>query len=248
MIEVKNVYYSYNGREALQDISFKMQNEFVAIMGPNGSGKTTLIKLIMGLLKPKIGEIKVFGEEPEEAMEYIGYMPQREAIAKHFPIRVRDIVMMGIAGKRIYTKEDRRRAKKALEDVGLVNLWNELFSELSGGQQQRVLFARALVKEPKLIILDEPFNAVDLPSREKMLEILNEKKNEGIPIIVVVHNINPILHEIDKVLLLNRRMIAYGNPKEALNEENLKKAYGSAVQIIICDEGYCHPLIGDTHA
>ncbi|OYT60265.1 ABC transporter ATP-binding protein [Thermoplasmatales archaeon ex4484_30] len=247
MIEMKNVYFSYNGKEALSNISFKMQEEFVAIMGPNGSGKTTLIKLIMGLLEPEKGEIKVFGEEPKKVMEYIGYMPQRDAIARHFPIRVRDIVLMGIHKKKFYARKDIEKARETLKAVGL-DLWNELFSELSGGMQQRVLFARALVKEPRLIILDEPFNAVDLPSREKMLEILKEKRKEGIPIVVVVHNINPILHEIDKVLLLNRRMIAYGNPKEALNEQNLKKAYGSDVQIIVCDEGYCHPLIGDTHA
>lgn len=247
MIEVKNISFSYNSKEVLKDISFTLSKEFLAIMGPNGSGKTTLIKLIMGFLKPLKGSIRIFGKTPEESREFIGYMPQREAIARHFPIRVKDIVLMGIK-KRFYTKDDIEMAKKALEEVDMLDFWDNKFNALSQGQQQRVLFARALVKNPKLIILDEPFNAVDLPSREKMIEVLKEKRQKGKEIIVVVHNVNPILHEIDKVLLLNKIKIAFGKPKEVLNQENLRRAYGIDVQIIICEEGYCHPLVGDTHA
>lgn len=247
MIEVKNISFSYNNKEVLKDISFTLSKEFLAIMGPNGSGKTTLIKLIMGFLKPLKGSIRIFGKTPEESREFIGYMPQREAIARHFPIRVKDIVLMGIK-KRFYTKDDIEMAKKALEEVDMLDFWDNKFNALSQGQQQRVLFARALVKNPKLIILDEPFNAVDLPSREKMIEVLKEKRQKGKEIIVVVHNVNPILHEIDKVLLLNKIKIAFGKPKEVLNQENLRRTYGIDVQIIICEEGYCHPLVGDTHA
>ncbi len=196
MIEVKNVSYAYNGNIALQNVTFSSKDEFIAVMGPNGSGKTTLIKLIMGLLEPEKGEIKVFGREAKEARNLIGYMPQKDTIARHFPIRVKDIVLMGTTRRRFYTKEDIEKAKKSLEEVGLLHLWNERFSSLSQGQQQRVMFARALAKEPKLLILDEPFSAVDLPSREKMIDTLNEKRREGMEIIIVVHNVNPILHEI----------------------------------------------------
>ncbi len=248
MIEVKNVSYAYNGNIALQNVTFSSKDEFVAVMGPNGSGKTTLIKLIMGLLESEKGEIKVFGREAKEARNLIGYMPQKDTIARHFPIRVKDIVLMGTTKRRFYTKEDIEKAKKSLEEVGLPHLWNERFSSLSQGQQQRVMFARALAKEPKLLILDEPFSAVDLPSRDKMIDILNEKRREGMEIIIVVHNINPILHEIDKVLLLNKKAIAFGSPREVLNQETLKKAYGTDIQIVVCKEGYCHPLIGDEHA
>ena len=247
MIEVKNVSFSYNGEEAVKNVSFSMSNEFIAIMGPNGAGKSTLIKLIMGLLKPDSGEIKVFNMPPEKAKDIIGYMPQRETIAKHFPIRVKDIVLMGL-NKKFYSRKDIEKAKEALEKVGLEKLWNERFDALSQGQQQRVLFARALAREPKVIILDEPFNAVDLPSREKMIEILANERKQGKDILIVVHNINPILHEIDKVLLMNKKLIAYGEPREIINNENLKEAYGTDVQIIVCKEGYCHPLVGDTHA
>ncbi|RLF45969.1 MAG: metal ABC transporter ATP-binding protein, partial [Thermoplasmata archaeon] len=191
MIEVRNVSYAYNGEIALQNVSFECEDAFMAIMGPNGSGKTTLVKLIMGLLKPAKGEIKIFGMDAEKARHLIGYMPQRENIARHFPIRVKDIVLMGVNHKKFYTKEDIEKAKRALEEVGLQHLWNSIFSSLSQGQQQRVMFARALAKNPKLLILDEPFNAVDLPSREKMIEVLNEKRKEGMEIVIVVHNINP---------------------------------------------------------
>ena len=248
MIEVKNVSYAYNGNIALQNVTFSSKDEFIAVMGPNGSGKTTLIKLIMGLLEPEKGEIKVFGREAKEARNLIGYMPQKDTIARHFPIRVKDIVLMGTTRRRFYTKEDIEKAKKSLEEVGLLHLWNERFSSLSQGQQQRVMFARALAKEPKLLILDEPFSAVDLPSREKMIDTLNEKRREGMEIIIVVHNVNPILHEIDKVFLLNKEAIAFGSPRDVLNQENLKKAYGTDIQIVVCKEGYCHPLIGDEHA
>lgn len=247
MMEVKNVSYSYNGRKAIENVSFSVKKEFVAIMGPNGSGKSTLIKLVMGLLKPDEGEIKIFGEDAEKTRNFIGYMPQKETIAKHFPIKVADIILMGVTNKKFYTKEDIKKAKEILEKVELSHTWNKKFNSLSQGQQQRVLFARALAKEPKIIILDEPFSAVDLPSREKMISLLNERKKDGIEILIVVHNINPVLHDIDKVLLLNKRAIAYGPPKEILNHENLMETYGSFVQIVTCEEGYCHPLIGDEH-
>ena len=247
MIEVKNVSYSYDGTEAIKKVSFSVKNEFVAIMGPNGSGKSTLIKLIMGLLKPHEGEIKIFGGDVEKSRNLIGYMPQKETIARHFPIRVSDIILMGITNKKFYTRKDFEKAKEILEKVELSHAWNKKFNSLSQGQQQRILFARALAKEPKIIILDEPFSAVDLPSREKMIAILNERKKEGVEILVVVHNINPVLHDIDKVLLLNKRAIAYGKPKDILNHKNLMETYGSFVKIITCEEGYCHPLIGDEH-
>ena len=248
MIKVENVSYSYNGKEALHDISFFTKDEMVAIMGPNGSGKTTLVKLMVGMLKPYTGKIEIFGREPEKARNLIGYMPQRDAIAKHIPIRVGDIMMMGVSKKRFPLREEKENARKVLEEVGLLHLWEKKFSSLSQGQQQRIMFARALAKNPSLLILDEPFNAVDVPSRNKMLEILKERKERGMEIVTVVHNINPILHQIDKILLLNKKCISFGTPSQVLTSENLREAYGAEIQMVTCEEGYCHPLIGDEHA
>ncbi len=248
MIEVENISYSYNGKAALEDVSFITENEFVAIMGPNGSGKSTLVKLIVGMLQPDKGIIRVFGEEPKKARRFIGYMPQREKIAKHFPIRVKDIMIMGSSSKRFPTQEEISNAREALEKVGLSHLWERKFSALSQGQQQRIMFARALAKKPRLLILDEPFNAVDVPSRNMMVKILKEEKRKGVEIVVVVHNINPLLHQIEKVVLLNKKCISWGTPEKVLTPENLRITYGADIQIVRCEEGYCHPLIGDEHA
>ena len=247
IIEAKDIHFSYNGNPALKGVTFSIGKEFMVIMGPNGSGKTTLVKIIMGLLKPDKGEIKVFGLPPEKARERIGYMPQKENIARHFPIRVKDVVLMGSSKKRFYGREEIEKAKEALEEVGLLELWNKPFSSLSGGQQQRVIFARAIAKEPSLIIMDEPFNGVDLPSREKIMEALIKRLRKGVAVISVLHNINPVLHHVDKVLILNKEMIAFGKPNEVLLEPILQRAYGGSVSVVICKEGFCHPLIGDTH-
>jgi len=253
-VNAEEVYFSYGAEEALRDVSFNVDSgEFVAVMGPNGSGKSTLMKLILGLLKPAKGKISVFGVDPsterEKAQQYIGYMPQKEGISKKIPIEVKDVVLMGLTAKKrrldFLSKKDLKIAKEALESVDMLHLWNKKFSELSGGQQQRVMFARALAVQPRLLILDEPFNGVDIPSRNKILEVLNSREN--LTAIMVVHNVNPIVHFIDKVLLLNKKAIAFGSPKEALTAENLMEAYGASVQVVECKEGYCHPLLGDTH-
>ena len=135
-----------------------------------------------------------------------------------------------------------------IEILNLDEVKGKKIRHLSKGYHQRLKLFFALSNRKKIIILDEPFNAVDLPSREKMIEILADERKQGKDILIVVHNINPILHEIDKVLLMNRKLIAYGEPREIINNENLKEAYGTDVQIIVCEEGYCHPLLGDEHA
>lgn len=253
-VEAEDVHFSYGAEDALSGITFGAEDgEFVAVMGPNGSGKSTLMKLILGLLKPTRGKISVFGVDPgterERAQQYIGYMPQRENIAKKIPIEVKDVVLMGLTAKKkrlsFLSRRDMADAREALESVGLTHLWNKKFSELSGGQQQRVMFARALAVRPRLLILDEPFNGVDIPSRNKILEALNGREN--LTTLMVVHNINPIVHHIDKVLLLNKKAIAFGTPPEVLTAENLMEAYGASIQVVRCEEGYCHPLLGDTH-
>ncbi len=246
VIEAQNISFSYNGNVALKNVTFSIGNEFMVIMGPNGSGKTTLVKIIMGLLKPDNGTIKVFGKSPENVRYKIGYMPQKENIARHFPIRAIDVVLMGISPKKFIGKEEIEKAREALREVGLEHLQNKPFGRLSGGQQQRVMFARAIAKDPSLIIMDEPFNGVDLPSRDKIMNAL-KKRMKNMAVIAVLHNINPVVHHVEKVLLLNKEMIAFGNPNEVLTEPLLQKAYGGSVSVIICKEGYCHPLIGDAH-
>ncbi len=258
-INVKGVDFSYKEGEekAIEDIDFRVKKgEWVAIMGPNGSGKSTLVKTIMCLERPQKGKIRVFGndamDEKEKIQGLIGYMPQKEHVSMKVPIKVKDIVLMGRGARKgafkLISQRDIALAKKALEAVGLDNIWNKRFSDLSGGQQQRVLFSRALAVEPEILILDEPFNGVDVPSQNKMLDVIQElQENHGVTVIMVVHDVNPIIHYINKVLLLKKKVVSYGDPGDVLNQKNMMEAYDAVIPIVVCGEGHCHPILGDTH-
>jgi ABC-type Mn2+/Zn2+ transport system ATPase subunit len=249
-IEVENLSFSYHDEKVLRDINFKIKKgEFVTILGPNGGGKTTLLKCLIGMLRPESGKISVFGYDPltekEEVLKITGYLPQRETISRDLPVSVQQVMSMPLASKNLRVSPDKLRS--LLKLVGLEDKWKERFNELSGGQQQRVLIARALVNDPKLLLFDEPFNGVDLPSQEKIVELVNELRDSGMTVVAVVHNINPFLHHIDKVMLLNRKIIAFGEPEEVFEEENMIRAYGTRVPLVVCEEGYVHPLYGDQY-
>lgn len=257
-IEIKDLNFSYTPEQnVIEDFKFKLnKGEIVAIMGPNGSGKTTLIKLMMGLLSPYRGNIRIFGHSPAEeklrVQKYIGYMPQHEHISKKIPMRVRDTVLMGRLARaglfKMVSRRDIAAGKEALDFVDMSNFWNEPFSELSGGQQQRVLFARALAVEPKILLLDEPFSAMDVPSQNKIIKVLRDLADEsGIIVGIIIHDVNNILHDIDKVLLMDHKVIGFGVPEEVLIKDHLMTAYGATIKIVTCEDGVCHPLVGDHH-
>ncbi len=256
VIIFKEVEFGYNQEPVLSDVTFQVRKgEFVAITGPNGSGKTTLLRLIIGILQPRKGEIKVMGYstgEIDKVMNLIGFMPQREHISSNFPILVKDVVMLGLGARKGITKPlrktDEERGIQAIKSVGLdKEIWMEKFAELSGGQQQRVLLARALATEPKILLLDEPFNGVDIPSQNKILELISELKKKGVTVLLVVHNVNPLLHYIDRIMLLKGRIVAFGKPDEVFTEKNLFTAYGASIPVIYCEEGYAHPVYSDIH-
>ncbi|MEM0350730.1 MAG: metal ABC transporter ATP-binding protein [Archaeoglobaceae archaeon] len=236
-IEVKNLSFSYGRRRILERISFEIkEGEFVAILGPNGAGKTTLLKCILGLLKAE-GEILVLKKDPrkcKEVLNHISYVPQKSSLSTELPVRVIDVLRMN----------SKKLDWNLIEELEISDKLELLFRELSGGFQQRVLIARALMKRPKILLLDEPFNGVDVLSQKKIVEILEKVKATKI---IVVHNINPILHAIDKVMLLNREMIAFGKPNDVFTKENLFKAYNTEIPVVICEEGVIHPLYGDQH-
>ncbi len=256
LIEFVGVDVSYGTEIVLHDITFRVdQPEFVAIVGPNGAGKTTLLKTSLGIIKPLKGTVTVLGEnvmeKPWKIRRMVGYVPQRERFDYTMPALVKDIVLMGRALRRKVgeplRKADYRAAEWALRKVGLMDLWNEPFSHLSGGQQQRVFIARALVAEPRLLLLDEPFSGVDIESQEIIVKVLKEYKSKGVGVLVVVHDLNPLLEVVDKILLLNRRILAFGKPAEIVESSLLSKTFQRPVKVL--QAGGVYFILGaDSHA
>ncbi len=247
MIEVRNLSVRYDSNIALENVSFNLEHpSLLVIMGPNGAGKTTLLKSLLGLVNYE-GEIKIFGKNPYNAREMIGYMPQRDRVNTNIPLRVKDVVLMPILSKYYFgiPADDVKRAKKALERVNMLEYWNRRFMALSGGEQQRIFLARVLAQNSKILVLDEPFSAADVATKMKMANIIHHLKRDK-TIIIVTHDVNPLVECTDKILLLKRRIIAYGEVSEVLNEQNMEKLYGVKVPIVRRDK-ICYVVGGDTH-
>jgi ABC-type Mn2+/Zn2+ transport system ATPase subunit len=256
IVDVQDLTVSYNKGPAIEDISFKLNEPMITvILGPNGAGKTTLLKALMGMIKPDKGSVKIFGinpfSEPFKVRQLVGYVPQRDKIIRSIPLKVKDVISMGILTKktwpRILSKEDTDRMKKILEFLNLDDISNKPFGQLSGGQQQKVLLARALISEPKILILDEPFNGVDIKSQSYIIEkVKSLRYTNNVTVLIVTHDINPLIDIAENLILLNKNLIAIGKPLEVLTEEMLAKTYGGGKVILIQDR--CFTITGDAHA
>jgi len=232
-ILLQDVTFSYGAIPVLQDVSFAVQErDLNYIVGPNGGGKTTLLRIILGLLYPEAGEVLVFGEAPEHGRHYIGYTPQHIHFDPHFPMTVMDVVLMGKLGQRWggrFSKSEKNEALTGLDEIGLANLKDKLFSELSGGQRQRVLIARALASDPKLLLLDEPTANVDTWAEDKLFEIIAEL-NKRMAILMVSHNIGFASDMVKSVICVNRKVVVH--PTSDISGDTIKNIYGEDVRII----------------
>lgn len=240
ILEVDNLTVSYNGRHALDRVSFSVQKgERVAIVGPNGAGKSTLFKAMVGLLHPKTGSVETNGAE-------FGYVTQRSAVDWSFPVTVHDAVMMGritrIGWLRWKGPRDREIVERCLAQVGMIDYASRQIGELSGGQQQRVFIARALAQEATILLMDEPFSGVDAPSQEAILEILDLLHDQGVTALVSTHDLNLAAERFDRMALINRQLVAYGAPGQAITPQTLAAAYGG--QALWRGEDYAM-LLGD---
>lgn len=233
-LDFEHVTVSYNGKPALDDLTFQIPHgERAAVVGPNGAGKSTLFKAIVGLLPVQKGRILIHGQPLGHHHECVAYVPQREEVDWRFPLTVEDVVMMGRFGKLGWFKrpasEDRKAVKRSLEQMGIENLASRSISELSGGQQQRVFLARALAQEPHILLMDEPFNGVDATTQETVLQLLEQLEGEEVTILVSTHDLSLAANRFNRVLLLNKRLIAYGEPEVAFQAAALRQAFGGQV-------------------
>lgn len=207
IVKLKHVSFSYTKEDFLQDVNLSIyEDDFLGIIGPNGGGKTTLLKLILGLLKPDKGNIRVFGTRPHKARKHIGYLSQFKNIDFDYPITVYEIVLMGAGDSRLvkrYSKDDKEAAKYALKRLGIWNYKNKNLNELSGGEKQRVFVARALVNKPKVLLLDEPMSNLDIHIQEDFYTLLQEL-NKDIAIVIVDHDLEMLAKYSKEVVCVNK--------------------------------------------
>jgi zinc transport system ATP-binding protein len=233
-VEFDNVSFAYNGAPVLEDISFSVAPaEFFGIIGPNAAGKSTLLKLMLGLLAPSRGSIRLFGEAPESGRRRAGYVPQHPAFSRSFPISVMELVLLGRigTGRRYggFTRADRGKALEALCATEIADLQSRPINTLSGGQLQRALIARALVCEPDLLILDEPTANIDLRAEEDIFALLREY-SAHMTIIVVSHDIAFISGYVHRVGCLNRRLVCHHTGE--ISGKTIEELYGAPVRVI----------------
>lgn len=225
-----DVSFAYTGDEmVLREVNLDFEEgSFTCVVGPNGGGKTTLLKLILGLLGPTQGNVRVWGRSPREAADRIGYVPQHLHFDGAFPVTALDVVRMAFADEcwwGWYGKEQNRAACGALERVGLEGLEHRLFQELSGGQRQRVLLARALVYGPSLLVLDEPLAGVDAASAERIEKVFQEESSKGKTVVLVSHDLEFVSSQAREVVCVHG--VAHRHPTEEVKGPLLEKLFGA---------------------
>ncbi len=246
VIEVRDLHFGYDQTPVLSGVHLDIwPADSICIVGPNGGGKTTLIKLILGLLSPNRGTIRIFGQKPEVARLRIGYVPQYAHYDPQFPISVRDVVCMGrLAGSFTgrYTKADREKAMAALDKTGLADLAGRPFASVSGGQRQRALIARALASGGEILILDEPTANIDHESEVRFFDLLTELNRDMI-ILMVTHEVGFASSFFKRIACVNRQVVIH--PTSELTGRLIQEMYGGDLKMIRhdhrCSEGgHCH--------
>lgn len=241
-IEITNLQFAYDGNVVLRDVNLRINaREMVSIVGPNGGGKTTLLKLMLGLLEPTAGEVRIFGQAPADVRTMMGYVPQHANFDPKFPITVRDVVLMGRLGRcRLlgpFGREDRARAADALATVGLEDLSNRGFAELSGGQRQRVLIARALAAGPEILLLDEPTSSLDAAVENQFHELL-DRLSQILTVVLVSHDIAFVSCGVGKVVCVRGTVAVH--PTAELSGELISDLYGRDLKLIRHDHDCQH--------
>lgn len=230
-LSLEHVQVGYNGKTILYDLTFTIpQGGMVAIVGPNGAGKSTLFKALVGLLPLQAGKALIHCQPIGAFQGCVAYVPQRSEIDTGFPVSVLDVVLMGRYSRMGWLdfpgKSDNEIARSSLNEMGIEDLAGRSLRDLSGGQLQRVFLARALAQQPHILLLDEPFNGVDIATQESTLQLLEKMNSQGITVMVSTHDLNMAASQFEQVLLLNGRVIAFGRPEEVFAPHHLQQAFG----------------------
>ncbi|MBV9389475.1 MAG: ABC transporter ATP-binding protein [Chroococcidiopsidaceae cyanobacterium CP_BM_ER_R8_30] len=229
------------------------QGEFIAILGPNGAGKSTLLKTLLGLYPLHEGRLTVLGAPVRRGNPAVGYLPQRRTFDTDVRVRGRDIVQLGLDGTRwglpvpmlkrfgggkARAREEQRRVQQAIELVGATAYAHRPIGELSGGEQQRLLIAQALVTRPRILLLDEPLDSLDLHSQQAVSALIRSISQEyQVTVLLVAHDINPILPYLDRVIYIGRGQTAIGTPQEVITSETLSQLYDSPIEVLQTRDG-----------
>jgi zinc transport system ATP-binding protein len=243
-VELEGVWARYDADWVLRNVSLTCpRGSIFGIVGPNGGGKTTLLKIILGLFSPERGRVRVLGKGPharDRNHSDVGYLPQVSLAHRDFPVTAMDVVLMGRYGRLgFFHRPGSKDRKKAVEVLGLVGMADQAqdpFGNLSGGQQQRVSVARALVGDPKLLLLDEPSTGIDVIGQESFYRLLVELRDRmKLAVIMVSHDIGVITAHTDHIACLNRTIHYHGEPDGCLNREILERTYGTGLQVVVHD-------------
>lgn len=237
ILRTQDLGVHYENRSALRDLTISLYpSETISVLGPNGAGKSTLLKVFAGMIPPSHGSVSFKGDKLTGSHRQITYVPQRAGADWTFPISVLECTLLGLAPDRPrwrpFSRKDHDQAMHALQQVGMDHLANAQIGALSGGQQQRVFLARALVSCGEVMLLDEPFTGVDVPTQELLVELFEKLRRSGTTIIYATHDLQQAATTSDSVLLLNETLVAEGAPADVLTEHMLRTTFGGQVIIV----------------
>src|SRR5579883_2796269 len=249
VIQVEDAAVELGGRTIWKNVNLSVQpGEFLAILGPNGAGKSTLLKAILGLIPLSQGSLSIFGHPARRGNAAIGYVPQRRHFDADIRVRGRSIVRLGLDGSNWglplpflqprKARDATRRVQEAIDLVGAGAYADRPIGELSGGEQQRLLIAQALVTRPRILAMDEPLDSLDLRNQQGVAGVIRQISREtGAAVLLVAHDVNPILSAVDRVVYVAKGQIAVGTPEEVINSETLSRLYNTSVEVLRASDG-----------